>query len=174
MCPCDIILFLDKVRFQYATTLKKTSALKGIRPIVPNPGGRKRQQVIGALDPKGNRLYYHCAQSLKAPEFITFLSGMVANYCPMQKIYVVLDNASVHHAKMVEQHFTSHHPNLHFVFLPPYSPDINQIEQFLANTRRSVTHNNHYSIFSEFHSALCSYFDRFTQYAPSVFPLCVA
>ena len=130
MCPWDRILFLDEVSFQYATTLKKTSALKGIRPIVLNPGGRKRQPVIGALDPKGNRLYYHCAQSLKAPEFITFFSGVVANYRIMQKIYVVLDNASVHHAKMVEQYFTSHHPNLHFVFLPPYSDDFNLIEQF--------------------------------------------
>ena len=168
MCPWDRILFLDEVSFQYATTLKKTYALKGIRPIVPNPGGRKRQQVIGALDPKGNRLYYQCAQSLKAPEFITFLSGVVANYRTMQKIYVVLDNASVHHAEMGEQHFAAHHPNLHFVFLPPYSPDINPIEQFWANTRRSVTDNTHYSTFLNF----TLHFVPILAVLPSMLPLC--
>jgi len=43
--------------------------------------------------------------------------------------------------------------------LPPYSPDLNPIEQVWRKTRREITHNRYFKNISELEHTLDFYFD---------------
>ncbi|MDG7037404.1 MAG: transposase [Nitrososphaerota archaeon] len=45
---------------------------------------------------------------------------------PSSEIAIILDNAAIHHAKIVTTSLDG--APLHFIFHPPYSPDLNPIE----------------------------------------------
>ena len=48
---------------------------------------------------------------------------------------MILDNVRFHHAKKVQE-FLEKNPRLQFLFLPPYSPDLNPIENDFANLKK--------------------------------------
>jgi hypothetical protein len=59
-----------------------------------------------------------------ADKFLVFLKKVVETY-PTGKIVMVLDNARIHHAKLLEPFLEEQQGRLEFVFLPPYSPELN-------------------------------------------------
>lgn len=54
----------------------------------------------------------------------------------MKSICIILDNARIHWAKMVKQR--AEELNIHFVYLPPYSPDLNPIEFGWKDLKREL------------------------------------
>ena len=58
-----------------------------------------------------------------------------------QRIYRILDHAKIHHAQALAP-FLADHAALHLVFLPPYSPNLNNVERlgkWLRKTRSFST-----------------------------------
>jgi putative transposase len=56
---------------------------------------------------------------------------------PNKRLVIVLDNFSSHHAVLVRQYAAGN--NIHLVYLPPYSPDLNPIEQIWRAIKREVS-----------------------------------
>ncbi len=56
---------------------------------------------------------------------------------PKKRLIIVLDNFCSHHASVVRQYATAN--NIHLVHLPPYSPDLNPIEQVWRAIKREVS-----------------------------------
>ena len=46
------------------------------------------------------------------------------------KIVIILDNAKIHHAKLLKEFLEENRNRLELVFLPSYSPHLNKIEEF--------------------------------------------
>ena len=44
---------------------------------------------------------------------------------------MILDNAKIHHAKLIQPFLNENLKRLELVFLPPYSPKLNRIEKTL-------------------------------------------
>jgi putative transposase len=124
-------------------------ALKGKTPVVKSPSGRERQQIIGALRPSTGEVISAFAKNLKAPAFIKFLKHVIRFYKSAGKIYLVIDNAKSHHAKIVQRFLHAVAHKLEVLFLPPYSPELNPIEQFWKYMRYKVTHNRYYEHFND-------------------------
>ena len=59
-----------------------------------------------------------------------------------------------------------------FLSMPPYSPDLNPIEQVWRKTRREITHNHYFPSISEAINALDEYFRRFIQTNDELKSLC--
>ncbi len=55
----------------------------------------------------------------------------------MKRLVIVLDNFSSHHATLVRQYAAGN--NIHLAYLPPYSPDLNPIEQIWRAIKREVS-----------------------------------
>jgi putative transposase len=55
-----------------------------------------------------------------------------------RKMIVVLDNAKIHHSKLLSELFKKHGHIL--MFLPPYSPDLNKIEKYWGNLKRKLSY----------------------------------
>jgi transposase len=55
---------------------------------------------------------------------------------PEPKSVLIMDNASFHHSKQVEQMCSE--KGVKLVYLPPYSPDLNPIEEFFAKLKAFI------------------------------------
>ena len=53
---------------------------------------------------------------------------------------VVMDNASIHHVEEVSQHVLQRGALLHF--LPPYSPDLNPVENIFSKVKAIIREND--------------------------------
>jgi transposase len=58
---------------------------------------------------------------------------------------MVLDNARIHRAKLIQPFLEAHKERLQLVFLPPYSPQLNLIEGLWKWLKDSVINNVFFS-----------------------------
>jgi len=72
----------------------------------------------------------------KAPNFKQFLKK-IREKNPNKRIILILDNSKAHIAKIVEKEAKK--LNIHLIFLPPYSPDLNPIEFIWKSIKRIVS-----------------------------------
>ncbi|MDT2264556.1 transposase [Paenibacillus larvae] len=59
--------------------------------------------------------------------FFSFLQKVMATY-PTGKLALVLDNARIHHAKLLRPFLEAQKNRLELAYLPPYSPQLNIVE----------------------------------------------
>ena len=57
-----------------------------------------------------------------------FLKNVLSQY-PNGKIVIILDNAKIHHAKLLKGFLEENKNSAELVYLPPYSPNLNKIEE---------------------------------------------
>ena len=80
------------------------------------------------------------------------------NCCNPNSI-VIMDNASIHHVYEVSELISQTGALLHF--LPPYSPDLNPVEQVFSKVKAIMKEND--QIFSEPRVLLIMAFDMITE-----------
>lgn len=138
------LYFLDESGFAPTLPTTYTWARLGTRVVVPYvaPQGR-RVNVIGALAPYGPqpRLTYHSRSgTIDSAAFVDFLWREVAQlpasptklpaaYRRERPCVIVLDNYSVHRSAVVKEVLPAlAGAGVTFFYLPPYSPELNDIE----------------------------------------------
>ena len=86
-----------------------------------------------------------------------------------KRIYLVLDNAPWHKkaVRLVQtealEAYQDIRDKLTLLFLPPYSPVLNPIEQCWRITRREMTHNTYYANKNEFEKSLDDYYAQYRE-----------
>lgn len=75
---------------------------------------------------------------------------------------MVLDNVAYHHANMIKT-WIERQPKLEFLFLPPYSPELNAVERAWWYMRKKITHNRYTKSLKERKAAFWKMFSRFTK-----------
>jgi transposase len=84
------------------------------------------------------RVSWRCL-STKAPRFEDFLVNILLLECgryPAKNSVIVMDNASIHHSERIRQLCTD--AGVTLVYLSPYSPDYNPIEEFFSELKAFV------------------------------------
>lgn len=117
---------------------------KGQQKIVPTYGRHQGVKLIGTLDYETGDVFCVQEEQYTAIEFLSFLEKVIARY-PNERIVMVLDNARIYHAKLRQPFLAKHQDHLEFLFLPPYSPDLNLIEGLWKWMKATVIHNVFYS-----------------------------
>ena len=69
---------------------------------------------------------------------------------------MILDNARIHHAKLLTS-FLQENSRLHLEFLPPYSPDLNIIEELWGWLKSTVINNVFFHTRDEINAAVRSF-----------------
>lgn len=85
------------------------------------------RKAIVAITKNGMLLYKLVDGAANAVVFEEFLNEMV-NVLPENAV-IVMDNVRFHHGYRVHQ-WASSHPLITIEYLPPYSPELNPIEEF--------------------------------------------
>lgn len=112
----------------------------GKQRIIPTYGKHEGVKLVGFLDYESGRVYVEEHKSYNAEVFLSFLKNVLIQY-PQGKIVMILDNAKIHHAKLLHDFLEENKVRLELVFLPPYSPNLNKIEELWGWLKNSVINN---------------------------------
>ena len=106
------------------------------------------------------RLTTRISQEFNASTFQLFLQQLLRHRRSGRKLFVVLDNASWHHARALRPWLRDHRRILQLDFLSPYSPELNSVERVWKLTRRLCTHNRYFPVLEELVQTVCNQFAR--------------
>ena len=166
-----IPVFQDEVHFQAQTTITRVWAKKGSEPKVMSKPGKNNAAYSGFVIPETGELVVTKPEWFNFETVIQSLRDfLLAKPCPDGKKYcVILDNAPWHKkaVRLIQDESIAEYQDIRdkiiFVFLPPYSPDLNPIEQCWRITRRDITHNTYFPDFKILESTLDNYFKQYQQ-----------
>jgi transposase len=149
----DHILFQDESMIRDYQAIQKTWFLKGQQRIIPTYGKHTGVKLLGILNYETGHIYCEEEEKYDAQVFLNFLENVVSNY-PTGKIVMILDNARIHHAKLLEPFLRKIGQRLEFVFLPPYSPKFNLIEGLWGWLKSDTINNVFYNSVMEIRAAV--------------------
>lgn len=147
-----VIMFQDEVHFQVTTSITRKWVRTGSKPKVKSAPGRKSVPYSGYVVPQTGELIVSKPSWFNYETVIDSFRFLLESYPTDQgkKIYLVLDNAPWHKkaVRLVQTEALPEYQDIrdkmYLLFLPPYSPDLNPIEQVWRVTRREVTHNTYF------------------------------
>lgn len=103
---------------------------RGKQPVRRHNAARTSVSMISSISRTGTFRFMVFDGSLKAATFLKFLQRLVAKR--RKKIFLIVDNARPHHAKLVTTWLRNNTEAIELFYLPPYAPEINP-DEYLNN-----------------------------------------
>jgi transposase len=119
------VLFVDAAHFVYGPFLGYLWCL--VRLFVPGPSGRKRYNVLAALDAVTHRVIRVSDHAYINAQSVCLLLEQVAACGLRGPVTLVLDNARYQKCRAVQDR--ARHLGIELLYLPGYSPNLNLIER---------------------------------------------
>jgi transposase len=122
------IFYFDAAGFNLIPCVPYAGQPPGVTYELLSGGGRQRLNVIGLFNRANEAYFYPHTGSIRSAEVIAALDHF-ANARPHRLTLVIMDNAPMPHSVAVAQCFErwlAKGVGVHF--LPPYCPELNQIE----------------------------------------------
>ncbi|KYH29048.1 hypothetical protein CLTEP_27340 [Clostridium tepidiprofundi DSM 19306] len=163
----DHILFQDESIIRDYQALKSTWFEKGHQRIIPTYGKHQGVKLIGTLNYETGEIFCIERKCYDAKVFLEFLN-MVVNKYPTGKIAIVLDNARIHHAKLLEDFLNENANRVELIFLPPYSPNLNLIEGLWKWLKEKVVYNVFYSSVKEIRQNVHLFLNEINKYPEKI------
>ncbi len=162
-------MYQDEVHFQVTTSVTRKWVPKGSKPKIGSAPGRKSVPYSGYVVPSTGELVINKPTWFNYETVIQSLRDFIRSYSVAdgKKIYMVIDNAPWHKKayRLIQdeklEEYSDIRKKLELVKLPPYSPDLNPIEQCWRITRREVTHNTYFPDAGMLEKTLDDYFSTY-------------
>ena len=122
-------MFQDEAGFGRINKPKYCWCSKGIRPVVPCHHIREYRYAYGAVEPMTGESYFWIFPWCNTQCMNIFLEKLSEEY-PDDEILLVCDGASWHRSKALEVP-----SNITLLNIPPYTPEMNPIEQIWRELR---------------------------------------
>lgn len=123
-----------------------------VRYFLPTPSGRKRFNVLAALDALTKELITVVNETTVTGETMCELLSKLAQHVAEGAITVVLDNARYQKCALVQAHAAG--LGIELLYLPSYSPQLNLIERLWRFVRKRCLYSRYYASFAEFRDAI--------------------
>ena len=163
MSSNDKIYFLDGVHPQFNTEAGYGWIRKGQEKELKSNTGRQRVNLNGALDPNTLEVIIRADDSLNAQSTIELLKMIEKQNPDSNKIALFIDNAPYYYNGDVVEYINNSR-QLEFVYLPPYSPNLNLIERLWLFMKRKVIYNKYHETFQDFKATLGNFFQTLPNY----------
>lgn len=150
------IWFEDETRVGQQGSLTRIWAEKGTRPRIPRQQQFLYEYIFGAVCPQKEKaiglvLPYVCTESVQ------LLVNEISKETPQGHIAVIiLDGAGFHHANELKIP-----DNIRFLFLPPYSPELNPVEQIWQYLKDKFLANRVFDSLEDILDACCEAWNAF-------------
>ncbi|XP_061591431.1 uncharacterized protein LOC133456827 [Cololabis saira] len=141
---------MDEAGFNLVKRRRRARNIIGQRAIVEVPGQRGGNNTMGAAMNHHGIVHRHAhLGAYNTDLLLAFLDGLHNLLVPPDHVYdqqrvhfvVIWDNVSFHRAARVQEWFQDHQ-NVSVLYLPPYSPFLNPIEEFFSAWRWKVYERN--------------------------------
>ena len=139
------LVFVDESGANERTADRKRGwSLLSIKPTVKKPLKRsKRWSMLPAYSLDGVIAYHLYHRSINGARFKIFLEHYLLPRCnpfPMHNSVIVIDNCSTHHTPAVSR--LCQQASVKLLYLPPYSPDFNPIEELFSVIKAWMKRNH--------------------------------
>jgi len=104
----------------------RSYAPRGKTPLVVRTAKRITQSMIAAVSNRGLMRFMLYEGALDVERFLAFLRRLVKD--ARQKVFLIVDNLKVHHARKVKAWVASHAHEVELFYLPAYAPEHNPDE----------------------------------------------
>jgi len=111
-------------------------ARPGETPELIVPGNRFSVNMISTITNQGKVRWMIYTGKMNAALFIVFLTRLIAGAA--KKIFLIVDNLSVHEAAVVEQWLTDKTDRIEVFFLPKYAPERNPDEYLNCDVKANI------------------------------------
>lgn len=110
---------------------------KGQTPVVRVMNRRESLSLISAVTNQGKVRWMVFDAALNAAILIEFFKRLIKD--AQRKVFLILDNLRVHHAKLVKEWLATQQDQIEVFYLPSYSPELNPDECLNADLKQAVT-----------------------------------
>lgn len=113
-------------------------APKGQTPILTlSQSQRERVNMISTVTNQGKVRFMLYEDKFTAQVFIRFMKQLLKG--AKKKVFLILDNLRVHHAKVVKKWLKDKHTKIELFFLPSYSPELNPDEYLNCDLKAKIS-----------------------------------
>jgi transposase len=123
-------MFQDEAGFGRISNAAACWVPEGVRAIVPSQHVREYNYIYGAVDPRDGERFFITAPTCNSMWMSAFLEELSSAY-PNDLIILIMDNASWHSSEELKVP-----NNIECLFIPPYTPEMNPIEQIWKELRK--------------------------------------
>lgn len=164
----DQIYFLDSTHPEHNTKPSYGWILKGKAndKLIKTNSGRERLNLSGALNLNSKQAVILSEETIN--RFVTLkLLKKLERTQPRGRIYLILDNATYYHAKVVTD-YVKKKKRITLLFLPSYSPNLNVIERLWRFFHSKITWNHYFETLEEFKKETLRFFKHLDKYKPEL------
>ena len=115
----------------------RSFAPRGKTPVVRVNSKRENVGLISTVTNQGKVRWMVLNGALDSDQLIAFMKRLVKD--AKRKVFLILDNLRVHHAKLVKAWLAKHQDEIEVFYLPSYSPELNPDEMLNADLKQAVT-----------------------------------
>ncbi|MDA8020782.1 MAG: IS630 family transposase [Thermoanaerobaculia bacterium] len=112
-------------------------APKGKTPLVRVDHRRESLSLISSITHRGKVRWMVFHGGMNTKILLEFFRRLIRG--GQRKIFLILDNLRVHHAKKVREWLERHKDQIEVFYLPSYSPELNPDEMLNADLKKAVT-----------------------------------
>ena len=150
-------MFQDEAGFGRINKPKYCWCQKGMRPSVPCHHIREYRYAYGAVEPRTGESFFLIMPYCNTDCMNVFLRHLSDSY-PKDRIVLVCDGAAWHKSKGL-----SIPHNIRLVFIPPYTPEMNPIEQIWREIRTQGFRNEIFASLDKVVDRLCETIQNLTK-----------
>lgn len=145
----DNVIYVDETSFNMTMSRGRGRSEKGVRAVAQRKVMKNNAiSVCAAVSPTEGIIDFRIREKIKKEDvgkrlscnfFKDFIENLIEKHIPNTPHYIIADNCNQHSAKDLNAMILENQPvteirdelppNIQFVFLPPYSPELNPIEQ---------------------------------------------
>jgi len=145
-----VVCFVDAAHFVHGPYLGYLWCF--VRLVIRGPSGRKRFNVLGAIDAVTHELTTVCNDTAINAEAVgELLRALAARYVGLP-LTLVLDNARYQRCAVVQR--LAEELRIELLFLPAYSPNLNLIERLWKFVKEECQSCRYYEDFARFKAAI--------------------
>jgi transposase len=111
---------------------------QGVTPIRFTTGARFSTSMISAIANQGQMRFMIYKGAMDINIFKLFLTRLIKDV--KRKVFLIIDNLRVHHAKKIQAWIKDHNDKIELFFLPPYTPERNPDEYLNQDVKVSLSH----------------------------------
>lgn len=136
------IWWADETHCQSLPTNLKGYAPVGSKnkPVLAHPAKKFKINMISAITNTGKSMFALYDESINIERFIDFCQKVIDSNNG-KKVFLVVDNLRVHHAKLVKKWEEEQKDKIKIFYLPPYSPEFNPDEYLNQDYKRNANKN---------------------------------
>ena len=150
-----VVCFVEAARFVHGPYLGYLWCF--VRLLMRGPSGRKRLDVLGAIDAVTHELTTVCNDSvINAEAFCELLRKLAARYVGLP-LTLVLDNARYQKCEVVRS--LADDLGIELLYLPSYSPNLNLIERLWKFVKKECLSCRYYDDFARSKEAIAECLD---------------